>query len=249
MRNIKLTLQYDGSQFHGFQRQPGDLRTVQAELERVLGIITKERVTVTGAGRTDAGVHARGQVAAFRSATTIPIDRVPLALNGFFAQDLVCLAAEDVPLDFHPQRDAVAKAYSYTIDNSPQPSPFLRLYALHVPDRLDIDAMRRAAEALTGRHDFRSFQAAGSSAKTSERTLRSLRVERTQSGDRDLVIITAEADGFLYHMVRNLAGLLLAIGSGRLPAEAAAAILAARDRRTAPPTAPAQALCLEWVRY
>lgn len=249
MRNIKLVLQYDGSCFHGFQRQPAGLRTVQSELERVLGIITKAEVKVTGAGRTDAGVHARGQVAAFRSESTIPVDRVPLALNGFFAQELVCTAAEEMPLSFHPQRDATMKAYSYTIDNSPQPTPFQRLYALHVPERLDIAAMRTAAAALTGRHDFKSFQAAGSSAKTSERTLQRLTVEPAKSGDRNLVVITAEADGFLYHMVRNLAGLLLEVGRGRLEPEAAATILAAVDRQSAPPTAPPEALCLEWVRY
>jgi tRNA pseudouridine38-40 synthase len=249
MRNIKLTLQYDGSRFHGFQRQLGDIRTVQSELERVLGIITKTDVKITGAGRTDAGVHARGQVAAFRGESTIPVERVPLAINGFFEQDLVCLSAEEVPASFHPQRDAIAKAYSYTIDNSPQPSPFLRLYAAHIPEPLDVAAMQAAAATLTGRHDFKSFQAAGSSAKTSERTLTRLTVEPVTLAGRALVVITAEADGFLYHMVRNLAGTLLEIGKGRLPPEEAAAILAAVDRRVAPATAPAQGLCLEWVRY
>lgn len=248
MRNIKLTIQYDGSQFHGFQRQPG-LRTVQAELERVLGTITKADVKVVGAGRTDAGVHARGQVAAFHTASTIPVERLPLAINGFFAHDLVCLRAEEAPADFHPQRDAVGKVYSYTIDNSPLPSPFLRLYALHVREPLDLSAMRTAAALLTGRHDFKSFQGAGSSAKTSVRTLRRLDVEPAGSPGRSLVIVTAEADGFLYHMVRNLVGLLLEIGKGRLAPEEAARILAAADRRVAPATAPPHGLCLEAVYY
>lgn len=248
MRNIKLTLQYDGSQFHGFQRQPG-LRTVQAELERVLGTITKADVKVIGAGRTDAGVHARGQVAAFRTASTIPVERLPLAINGFFAQDLVCLRAEEAPASFHPQRDAVGKVYSYTIDNSPLPSPFLRLYALHVREQLDLAAMQAAAALLVGRHDFKSFQGAGSSAKTSVRTLRRLNVERVVGPERALIIVTAEADGFLYHMVRNLVGLLLEIGKSRLLPDEAARILAAADRRVAPATAPPQGLCLEAVHY
>lgn len=249
MRNVKLTLQYDGSCFHGFQRQPGGLRTVQSELERVLGMITKTEVKVIGAGRTDAGVHARAQVAAFRTESTIPVDRIPTAINGFFAQDLVCLSAEAVAPEFHPQRDTVAKAYSYTIDNSPSPTPFLRLYALHVAQPLDLAAMQAAAESLVGRHDFRSFQAAGSSAKTSERTLRALTVERRPTAGRDLVIVTAEADGFLYHMVRNLVGLLLEVGKGRLESGQAREILTAADRKVAPATAPAQGLCLECVMY
>lgn len=248
MRNIRLTLQYDGSCFHGFQRQPGGLRTVQSELERALGMITKAEVTIRGAGRTDAGVHARGQVAAFRTESTIPAERVPLALNGFFAQDLVCLAASEVAADFDPQRDATGKAYSYTIDNSPQATPFLRLYAVNVPQPLDVAAMQAAADQLIGRHDFRSFQAAGSSAKTSVRNLTRLVVER-RSGERPLIVITAEAEGFLYHMVRNLAGLLLEVGKGRLAPSAAGDVLAAADRRLAPATAPAQGLCLEWVKY
>lgn len=249
MRNVKLTLQYDGSCFHGFQRQPGGLRTVQSELERVLGMITKAEVKVVGAGRTDAGVHARGQVVAFRTESTIPVERIPTAINGFFAQDLVCLSAEAAAPEFHPQRDTVAKAYSYTIDNSPTPTPFLRLYALHVAQPLDLAAMQAAAGLLVGRHDFRSFQAAGSSAKTSERTLRALTVERRPATGRDLVIVTAEADGFLYHMVRNLVGLLLEVGKGRLEAGQAGEILVATDRKVAPATAPAQGLCLEWVLY
>lgn len=248
MRRVKLTLQYDGSQFHGFQRQPG-LRTVQAELERVLSAITKADVKVVGAGRTDAGVHARGQVAAFSTASNIPLERLPLAINGAFAHDLVCVRAEEVPADFHPQRDALGKVYSYTIDNSSLPSPFLRLYALHVREPLDLSAMREAAGLLLGRHDFKSFQGAGSSAKTSVRTLRRLDVETTSVAARPLIIVTAEADGFLYHMVRNLVGLLLEIGKGRLAPAEAARILAAADRRVAPATAPPHGLCLEKVYY
>lgn len=243
-RNIKLTLEYDGTAYNGFQRQDG-LPTIQAELERAVAIITKARSGVIGAGRTDAGVHARGQVASFRTEARMPAEKFAPALNSVLARDIRVLAAEEVPLGFHARYDARSKTYEYTIDTRPVPSVFLRKYAHHVPFALDLEAMQRACSYLVGPHDFRSFAAAHGGAKTFTRDVKRLLPE----SDGDLVRMTVEADGFLYNMVRIMVGTLVLVGMGKLTPGEVQAIRDAKDRRLAGPTAPARGLCLVRVDY
>lgn len=244
MRNLKLTVAYDGTNYSGFQRQAG-WPTIQEELERALSVIVKEEVRVTGAGRTDAGVHATGQVVNFFTAGTIPVDRVPYAANSLLPPDIVVTAASEVPGSFHSRASAIRKTYCYLVRTGPFPSPFWRNYAHHVKQDLDIPAMQSAATHLVGRHDFLSFRASGSSVRTSVRTIH--RLECCTEGP--FIRFIVEADGFLYNMVRIIVGTLLDVGKGNLTPESLPAILAARDRSAAGPTAPPQGLYLESVTY
>ncbi len=243
-RNIRLTLEYDGTSYNGFQRQ-GGLPTIQSELERAVAIITGARVPVIGAGRTDAGVHAKGQVACFRTEARMPAERFVPALNSVLPRDIRVVAAREADPGFHPRYDARWKTYEYLIDTGAVPSVFLRNYAHHVPFALDIAAMREAAAHLVGRHDFRSFAAAHGGAKTFSRDVRAFSIEV----DGRLVRMTVEANGFLYNMVRIMAGTLILVGMRKLAPEDVARIRDARDRRLAGPTAPARGLCLVRVSY
>lgn len=244
MRNIKLVLEYDGTAYCGFQRQDG-LRTIQAELERAVAVITKSPANVIGAGRTDAGVHARGQVVNFRTDARMPAEKFVPALNSVLPADIRVLRAEDVPLEFNARYDARGKTYEYTMDTRPVPSVFLRNYAYHVPFPLDLEAMREGCSHIVGRHDFRSFAASGGGAKTFTREVRRCALEAGEG----LVKITVEADGFLYNMVRIIVGTLVLVGVGKLTPRDVARIRDARDRRVAGPTAPAKGLCLVRVDY
>ncbi len=244
MRNIKLTLEYDGTAYNGFQRQ-GELPTIQAELERAVAVITKARAVITAAGRTDAGVHAKGQVANFMTRARMPAEKFAPALNSVLPPDIRVLDSDEVGLDFHARYDARWKTYEYTIDTRPIPSVFLRNYAYHVPFALDLEEMRQAASHLVGRHDFRSFAAARGGAKTFTREVRLLLLER----DGPVVRMTIEADGFLYNMVRIVVGTLVLVGMGKLSPGDVLRIRDARDRALAGPTAPARGLCLVRVDY
>ncbi|MCS6862544.1 MAG: tRNA pseudouridine(38-40) synthase TruA [Abditibacteriales bacterium] len=244
MRHIKIVVEYDGTDFHGFQRQRGD-RTVQEELEKAASHVMQEPTTIVAAGRTDAGVHARGQVCVFRTRNRIPIARVPVALNSVLPRDVGVKSAEEVPATFHPRYDAVSRVYRYTIDNHRMPSVLLRRFAYHVRERLDVEAMQRAANFLVGTHDFSSFQASGSEMGGSVRHLYAIRVRRRGG----IVTITLEANAFLYMMVRNIVGTLIPVGRGDLTPEDVKRILDARDRSHAGPTAPPQGLCLVKVKY
>ncbi|MBO8129579.1 MAG: tRNA pseudouridine(38-40) synthase TruA [Peptococcaceae bacterium] len=247
MRNIKLTIAYDGTRYHGFQKQSGSgLPTIQATLEQYLTILAKDAVKVIGAGRTDAGVHARAQVVSFfLPARGIPTAKIVPALQGLLPGDIAAVAAEEVDQSFHARYSAVAKTYSYTIYHAPVPSPFWRLYSLYVPHHLSIDAMRRAARCLVGEHDFSSFQNTGRPVASATRTLFRADVEE----DPPLVRLVFKGNGFLYQMVRIMTGTLLEIGRGKLLPEEMETIIKARDRRAAGPTAPAHGLCLEKVEY
>ena len=240
---IRLLLEYDGTDFAGWQIQP-DARTVQATLEEALLQLLGDRVRVSAAGRTDAGVHAAGQVACFSTERDLEPQGVLRALNALTPPDLTVSAADVVPESFDPRRSAKSRAYVYRIWNRRASSPFWRRYAWHVRGALRFDAMAAAAECLVGEHDFSSFRAAGCDAKHAVR-----RVDRSEvTREGDLVCYRIEATAFLRHMVRNIVGTLVDIGHGRRDEEIEA-LLAARDRTQAGATAPAHGLCLERVSY
>jgi tRNA pseudouridine38-40 synthase len=245
MRNIKLTLEYDGTGFRGFQRQPR-LRTVQGVLEERFSQVLREPVKVIGAGRTDAGVHAAGQVANFGTTRPVPIERLAGVLNAALPSDVKVQRCEVVGESFHARRSARSRRYAYAVIERDCPSPLLGRFALISPMKLSDERMAEAAAGLVGRHDFRVFQAAGSETRTTERTL--MRLECSRRGER--ITITAEADSFLYQMVRLMVGGLLAVGRGELPPGALRAALESGERPSgAKGPAPACGLCLMQVSY
>ena len=245
MRNIKLTLSYDGTDFNGWQTQPG-YRTVQETLELAIAKLTgEERVRVNASGRTDAGVHAVGQVVNFYSITQLEAEVLIRAINAHLPADIAVTAAEDMPQAFDANRDARRKLYRYVIHDGAVPSPFLRRYCCQSRHVLDVEAMRRAAEPLKGRHDFHSFETDWPNRMSSVRTITHLAVNRFG----DWIWLDVEADGFLYNMVRAIAGTLMNVGRGFWPESQVAEILNAEDRVQAGPTAPAQGLFLMRVSY
>jgi tRNA pseudouridine38-40 synthase len=244
-KNYKLVLEYDGSKYHGWQRQKG-LLTIQEVVETRLAIMTQTPVRLIGAGRTDAGVHARGQVANFFSETHIPPARLLRGLNSLLPDDIVALQLILVPKDFHARFKARSKVYEYRIYNGPIAPALGRQYGWHISRPLWWSSMEKCLKLLEGRHDFSSFQAAGSSVRTTERVV--FATEITSVGEYTR-IISIEANGFLRHMVRNIIGTLVDVGSGKLTREGFSAVLAARNRQQAGMTAPARGLCLLEVRY
>ncbi len=286
MPRYRLTIAYDGTNFCGWQKQeptleqsnltgsgkfvdpalaPEDptrvaLRTVQGVVERAVREIVRERVEVLGASRTDSGVHAKGQVAAFTCGgdedahTGWPIkrntDSLTRAINGKLPDDVVILDAALVADDFHPIGTCERKAYSYTFHNAKSRPLFDRQYVHHVWDTLDVDAMQRAAQSLIGEHDFAAFAAAGHGRLTTVRTIYALTVTKTDIGPGAARIrMDIEGNGFLWNMVRIIGGTLIDVGRGIKKAEDVQAILESRDRTRAGPTLPPTGLCLEWIRY
>lgn len=244
MRTLKLVLEYDGFDYYGWQVQ-AEAPTIQGVVEKALGEILGERVRVSGAGRTDAKVHAIGQVASFRCASAIPAAALQRALNSLLPRDVVAHEVQDVPAEFHARFSAVGKVYAYRILNRPLRAPLRLRYVWHIRQPLDVTAMATAGSYLQGTHDFASFQAAGSAVHTTARTLRQLTISR----DGDEVVLSCTANGFLRHMVRNIVGTLVEVGRGaRQPADIKR-ILDAHDRRQAGLTAPPQGLYLVQVLY
>src|SRR6202011_146597 len=244
MRNIKLVLSYDGTDFNGWQTQPG-FRTVQETLEKGIAALTGERVRANASGRTDAGVHAVGQVVNFYSNTAHAPAVLVRALNAHLPPDVVVREAADVPQAFDANRDARRKLYRYVIHDGPVPNLFLRRYYHQSRHPLDVSAMRQAAEPLRGRHDFHSFETDWPNRMSSVRTLTHLALNRAG----DWLWLDVEADGFLYNMVRAIAGTLINVGRGYWPPSQVEEILRAEDRRQAGPTAPAAGLFLMRVTY
>ncbi|UCF66360.1 MAG: tRNA pseudouridine(38-40) synthase TruA [Acidobacteriota bacterium] len=245
---IVLEVAYDGTPYAGWQLQPGQ-PTVQGVLIDALAQIhdtAPDSLRVTGAGRTDAGVHALGQVASYTSATPRSFAAVSRGLEALLPESIRVLAAGSGPEAFHPRRDALLKRYIYRIVHGRPLLPFEAPWRWHIRAPLDVGAMAAAARALAGRHDFAAFAAAGRPTRSTTRTLHRLDAARVGAGD---VRIVAEADGFLYKMVRNLVGLLVDIGLGRRPVDDARDVLAGRDRGASAPTAPARGLCLKRVVY
>lgn len=247
MGNMKVTIAYDGTHYHGFQEQRGTrFQTIQGILEESLSRLAKKEIRVIGAGRTDSGVHARGQVINFDpEGWPIPLERVAYALNSLLPRDIVALESLEGPTAFHARFSAVAKTYRYTVYNGKLHSPFQRLFSYHIPQPLNVEAMQAGAHYLVGKHDFSAFRALGTPVKTTVRTLHEARVSR----EGDLVYVDVRAEGFLYHMARMIAGTLIRVGLGKINAEEVAGILASRDSMLGGPTAPARGLCLEKVEY
>lgn len=246
-RHFRLTVEYDGTDLSGWQRQ-ANAPTVQEHLERALTTMLRHEVTVAGASRTDAGVHALGQVASFRTARNIPPHGVLSGLNSLLPDTIAVREVTEAPDDFHPRFSATGKHYTYLLWRSRQRSPRWSRWAWHRAMPLDVAAMTEAAQHLLGRHDFSAFRAVGCNAKTTVRTVR--RVELgSHPGDPELLAIHVEGDAFLRNMVRIMVGTLLFVGEGRLRPAEIAGLLASGDRGGAGPTAAAHGLTLVSVRY
>ncbi len=244
MRNIKLTIEYDGTPYAGWQRQSNG-PSIQAEVERAVEGVTGERATVLGSSRTDAGVHALGQVANFRTSSRLAITRFPAALNAYLPSAVTILDAVEVDPSFHARHSATGRTYRYVVLNRPAPSAILRDRAYHVPAPLDAEAISVALPALRGQHAFTAFHVVGSKERSTICTLRTAEVQRKDA----LLIFTFEADRFLRHMVRMLVGTLLQVGVGKLRPEAVGELLAEGDSQRVGPTAPAHGLFLVRVSY
>jgi tRNA pseudouridine38-40 synthase len=243
-RNLRITLAYDGTRFVGWQRQAAG-ESIQGWLEDAIARLEGAPVTVHGAGRTDAGVHALAQVASVRVTCGHETATIARALNATLPAEIRVAAVEDAPADFHARFSARNKCYRYQIANVPVASPFTRAYVWHVPEPLDPGAMREAAAALAGTHDFAAFQSTGTEVQTTVRTLtRSVWLE-----DSGLLVYEVEADGFLRHMVRAIVGTLVEVGRGARPSGAVASLLNGAPRGQAGPTAPAHGLLLARVEY
>ncbi len=243
MRNLKLTIQYDGTKYCGWQKQPNS-SGIQGTIEYAIYEITKEKVNIIGSGRTDAGVHALGQVANFKTNSNIPAARIPDALNAKLPKDISIIDCQEVSDDFHSRYSATGKIYRYLIYNKPYRSPLYKDISYHVRYDLDIEKMRVEAQSLLGTHEFKGFMSSGSSVKDTVRTIHNISIE--ESGD--LIVLEVEGNGFLYNMVRILVGTLVDIGRGRIdkPLEE---IIASQDRGEAGHTAPAHGLFLKKVHY
>ena len=245
MRNIRLNLAFDGTNYHGWQRQTNN-PTVQEELERAIQRITCEESSVLGCSRTDAGVHAENYVCNFQTHSMIDCFRLPLALNAVMPRDIRVYSATEVPLDFHATLDATEKAYRYLVKNSAHQNPFLRNFAWHYPHAIDLDKIESVLRHFIGTHDFTSFMCTDSEAKTAVRTVKSLSLRVKDDG---LLEFEISADGFLYNMVRIIVGTLIYVGNEKIPAEDIPSIILAKDRRIAGITAPAHGLRLYRITY
>ncbi len=244
MRNIKLTIEYDGTEYVGWQRQPSG-RTVQAEIERALESMTGERTVVNGSGRTDSGVHALGQTASFRTESSLSLLQIERGLNSLLPPDIAILRAEEVDPAFHAQHSAKRKTYVYKILNRPERSAMLRERAWHVYPELDTRAMKEAARALVGEHDFKAFAHAGITVRSTVRTV--FRAEVAEKGD--FITFTIEADGFLKRMVRLIVGTLVEIGKGKITPGDFSDILDRGEKTKHVHAAPARGLYLKEVLY
>jgi tRNA pseudouridine38-40 synthase len=258
-RCLKLTIAYDGGRYSGWQVQP-EKPTVQGTFEATWRRLTQESLRVTAAGRTDAGVHALGQVVGLQTETRLTNDDIHRGLNALLPDDIAVIAIDDAPEGFHATYDAVGKRYRYRIHNGRAPSVFDRHYAWHYPQPLDAVAMHAAGQGLVGRHDFSSFETAGSERPDSIRSINELTVRSSHLAPRDepplaerdnhfRVTIDVAGDGFLYNMVRTIVGTLVEVGTGKRGIEWPAEVLAACDRRRAGQTAPPHGLFLISVDY
>lgn len=244
MRNIKLTIQYDGTNYCGWQSQKNGV-AIQDVIERCLGKVVGEKIKLVGSGRTDSGVHAKGQAANFRTNSRLPLNNIKKALNHNLPKDIAITKISEANADFHAQYKAKSKLYRYTFSNKAVISPFHRNYIAKIPYRLDLALMKKEAEGLVGRHDFSAFQGARSKRESAVRTVK--KIDITPNGKA--VYIDIESEGFLYNMARNIVGTLIEIGRGYYKPGSMKKILNSRNRGEAGPTAPAKGLCLMKVNY
>ncbi len=244
MRNIKLTIEYDGKDFNGWQKQPNKLN-IQGEIEKAIQTVTGKEVELIGSGRTDAGVHAFAQVANFKIDSDFPIEKMAIAINSQLKASIRVQKAEEVEESFHSRYHCHKKTYGYIIDNSDQGTAIYRNYTYHVPQLLNVEAMQEAANYLVGEHDFSSFKSSGTSSKSSVRIIYDAKVLKEQ----ERVVIMLTGNGFLYNMVRIISGTLVEIGKGEKQPEEMKNILEAKDRSLAGKTLPAQGLFLMGVSY
>jgi tRNA pseudouridine38-40 synthase len=247
LRNLRLTIQYEGTDYNGWQRQKNTPRTIQEIIEDTLKKLLREKVTLIAAGRTDSGVHAQAQVANFKTKSCFAPRKLRQALNSLLPEDIKVTAINQAPLDFHSRYDAKGKTYRYTILNRPYSDVFSRRFVYHYPPgALDVRAMQRSAAMLVGEHDFSSFKITGDSrSKNGVRQIKKLRIAKKGG----LIVIEITGTGFLHKMVRGIIGTLIEVGRGKLSLAAMKKILRAKSRKAAGPTAPASGLCLVKVRY
>jgi len=245
MRNIKLLIDYDGTNYQGWQVQPKG-PTIQGILEEKLSLLTGESIRLIGSGRTDAGVHALGQVAHFKTQSPMDAHVMQRALNSLLPFDIVIRKIEEVEEGFHARRDSKSKVYEYRILNRSLRSPFHHGYAWHIPQRLDLKEMKEATQYLIGEHDFSSFRSVGTPTRTAVRKVIRAEWKRGRVG---LVRFEIEANGFLKQMVRAIVGTLVEVGKGKMSADEFRRILESKDRKKAGPTAPAHGLFLKEVKY
>lgn len=244
MRNIKLTIEYDGKCYNGWQKQPNKLN-IQGEIERAIYNITKEEVDLIGSGRTDAGVHALGQVANFKTNSQISIEKLPLAINSQLKNSIVIKEAEEVNERFHSRYNAKRKTYRYIINNSKCGTTIYRNLEYSYPFKLDAEKMKQASKYFEGEHDFKAFKSSGTSSKNSVRTIYKAIVK--QEGEK--IIIELTGNGFLYNMVRIISGTLLDVGLGKIQPEEIPEMIESKDRQRAGKTLPAHGLYLVEVKY
>ena len=245
MRNIKLVIEYDGKDFNGWQKQPNKLN-IQGEIERAIKEITnEENIELNASGRTDAGVHALGQVANFKTNSSIPTDKIPIAINSKVKKSIVIKSAEEMPERFHSRYNCKQKTYRYVINNSEFGSAIYRNQEYHIPQKLDIDAMKKAIVYFEGEHDFKGFKASGTSSKNSVR-----KIFKTNIDIKDeRIFIELTGSGFLYNMVRIISGTLVDVGLGKIKPEDIPEIILSGDRQRAGKTLPPQGLYLVKVEY
>ncbi len=248
MRNLKMVIEYDGSGYHGWQRQKNGL-SIQQVLEEKIAVITGGKIKVIGSGRTDAGVHAIAQAAHFQTACGIPTANLLKGINSLLPPDIVLKSLEEADKDYHARIDAKGKIYLYQLFNSPTRTVLYRHYAWIIHCPLDLDLMRKGAAYLIGRHDFTSFSSVHTDVISFEREIKRIDILNSSSGEDPFIKIFVEADGFLRYMVRTIVGTLVEVGRGKRPPEDVAAVLAGRNRKLAGMTAPPQGLFLKEVRY
>ncbi|MGX4600382.1 tRNA pseudouridine(38-40) synthase TruA [Faecalimicrobium sp. JNUCC 81] len=245
MKNIKMTIKYDGSRYKGFQRLQDNDMTIQGKIESVLSKMTDENIEIIGSGRTDMGVHAYGQVANFKTNSDMSIKKMEAYLYEYLPEDIVVTQLEEVEERFHSRYNAKSKVYLYKIYNNKVHDPFLRKYTTHISKRLDLDLMKEASQFLIGEHDFTSFASSKSKKKSNIRTIESISIQE----NNNVIEIYVEGDGFLYNMVRIIAGALLEVGLRKKSPQDIKDMLDAKDRTKASDTAPAKGLYLYKVKY
>ena len=245
MRNIKLTIEYDGKEFNGWQKQPNKLN-IQGNIEQAIKLVTGEEVELFASGRTDAGVHAFGQVANFKTNSLIPIEKIPIALNTNLKKSIRIVEAEEVDERFHSRLSCKRKTYRYVINNSSCESAIYRNLETYIPIKLDVNKMKEAAKYFEGEHDFKSFKASGTSSKSSVRIIYELEILEKAN---DRIYIEVTGNGFLYNMVRIISGTLVDVGLGKIKPEEIQEIIDCKDRNKAGKTLPAHGLFLMNVEY